>query len=85
MNTNSYKSNVGNSEGQPTGGAADKIRDRLNNYRKLARDLRNQRQRYDRADPEVTLHLREIAEDMLSKHTPSRSCREYEARHSRCY
>ena len=54
MNTNSYKSNVGDSEGQPTGGAADKIRDRLNNYRKLARDLRNQRQRYDRADPEVT-------------------------------
>lgn len=67
MNTNSYKSNVGNSEGQPAGGAADKIRDRLNNYRKLARDLRNQRQRYDRADPEATLHLREIAEDMAAK------------------
>lgn len=31
MNTNSYKSNVGNSEGQPAGGAANKIRDRLNN------------------------------------------------------
>lgn len=67
MNTNSYKSNVGNSEGQPAGGAANKIRDRLNNYRKLARDLRNQRQRYDRADPEATLHLREIAEDMAAK------------------